>query len=117
MTVMSPDRIEMCYSHTGLGQDGSIVATCYTMDRVKRFLADLSESVAANEPELLKKIAGGDWSDEVQAQTESAVERFAEDFGFDLDEEGHPIDDSAPEPSRRERRDGDSDEEDQAQAA
>jgi F-type H+-transporting ATPase subunit alpha len=63
-----------------------------TMGRVDRFLADLTESVAANEPELLKQIAGGDWSDEVLAQTESAVERFAEDFGFDLDEEGHPID-------------------------
>ena len=36
MTVMSPDRIEMCYSHTGLGQDGSIVATCYMMDRAKQ---------------------------------------------------------------------------------
>jgi F-type H+-transporting ATPase subunit alpha len=62
-----------------------------TIGRVDRFLADLTESVAANEPELLKRIAGGDWSDEVLAQTESAVERFAEDFGFDLDEEGHPI--------------------------
>ena len=36
MTVMSSGRIEMCYSHTGLGQDGSIVATCYMMDRVKQ---------------------------------------------------------------------------------
>jgi hypothetical protein len=36
MTVMSPDRIETCYSHTGLGQDGSIVATCYTMGRMKQ---------------------------------------------------------------------------------
>jgi hypothetical protein len=36
MTVMSPDRIEMCYSNTGLSLDGSIVATCYLMDREKR---------------------------------------------------------------------------------
>jgi F-type H+-transporting ATPase subunit alpha len=73
-----------------------------TIGRVDRFLADLTESVAANEPELLKKIAGGDWSDEVQAQTESAVERFAEDFGFDLDEEGHPLDaaDDVPRQSK-----------------
>jgi F-type H+/Na+-transporting ATPase subunit alpha len=71
-----------------------------TVSRVDRFLADLTESVAANEPELLKKIAGGDWSDEVQAQTESAVERFAEDFGFDLDEEGHPIDAADDVPRR-----------------
>lgn len=35
MTVMSPDRIEMCYSHTGLSLDGSIVATCFMMERAK----------------------------------------------------------------------------------
>ena len=35
MTVMSPDRIEMCYSHTGLSLDGSIVATCFTMEKEK----------------------------------------------------------------------------------
>jgi hypothetical protein len=36
MTVMSPDSIEMCYSHTGLSLDGSIVATCFTMERAKK---------------------------------------------------------------------------------
>lgn len=36
MTVMSPDRIEACYSHTGLSLDGSIVATCYMMDRASK---------------------------------------------------------------------------------
>jgi F-type H+-transporting ATPase subunit alpha len=71
-----------------------------TVSRVDRFLVDLTESVRANEPELLKKIAGGDWSDEAQAETEAAVERFAEDFGFDLDEEGHPIDDADDKPRR-----------------
>jgi F-type H+-transporting ATPase subunit alpha len=50
--------------------------------------------VRANNSELLEKIAGGDWSDDTQAEVESAVSKFAEDFGFDLDEEGHPLDDS-----------------------
>jgi hypothetical protein len=36
MTVMSPDRIEMCYSHTGLSPTRSIVATCYVMERAKK---------------------------------------------------------------------------------
>ena len=62
------------------------------VDKVERFLADLADSVRGNEPELLKKIAGGDWSDETQSQLEKAVEQFAEDFGYDLDEEGHPLD-------------------------
>jgi hypothetical protein len=36
MTVMSPDRIEMCYAHNGLSPSGSIVATCYVMERAKK---------------------------------------------------------------------------------
>jgi F-type H+-transporting ATPase subunit alpha len=75
------------------------------VDRVETFLADLTDSVRGNEPELLKRIAGGDWSDETQEQVETAVKQFAEDFGFDLDEEGHPLElaDDAP---RRSREDG-----------
>jgi F-type H+/Na+-transporting ATPase subunit alpha len=79
------------------------------VDKVERFLGDLADSVRGNEPELLKKIAGGDWSDETQSQVESGVSQFAEDFGFDLDEEGHPLDQGAEEPrpsQRREPEDG-----------
>jgi hypothetical protein len=36
MTAMSSNSIEMCYSHTGLSLDGSIVATCFTMERAKK---------------------------------------------------------------------------------
>jgi F-type H+-transporting ATPase subunit alpha len=64
-----------------------------TVDKVEKFLASLTESVRSNEPELLKKIAGGDWGDDAQSGVEEAVKRFAEDFGYDLDEEGHPMDD------------------------
>ena len=35
-----------------------------TVDKVDRFLEGLSDYVRGNEPELLGKIAGGDWSDE-----------------------------------------------------
>ena len=62
-----------------------------SLDRVPKFLDDLTESVRGNEPELLKTVAGGDWSDDTQAKVKAAVERFAQDFGYDLDEEGHPI--------------------------
>jgi F-type H+/Na+-transporting ATPase subunit alpha len=72
-----------------------------TVDKVERFLADLTDSVRGNEPELLKKIAGGDWSDETQAEVEKAVEGFAHDFGFDLDEEGHPLEEGDQGPPRR----------------
>ena len=62
-----------------------------TIERVPKYLADLLESMHGNEPELLKTIGGGDWSDDTQEKLKAAIERFAEDFGYDLDEEGHPI--------------------------
>jgi F-type H+-transporting ATPase subunit alpha len=74
-----------------------------TVDRVDKFLGELTEWMRGNEPELLKKIAAGDWSDETQSTVNAAVEQFAEDFGFDLDEEGHPID-QEPELPRAPRR-------------
>ncbi len=71
-----------------------------SVDKVERFLADLIDSVRSNEPDLLKKIAGGDWSDETQSQLEKAINSVAEDFGYDLDEEGHPMDEDDDEPRR-----------------
>jgi F-type H+/Na+-transporting ATPase subunit alpha len=82
-----------------------------TVDRVDRFLSDLTESVRGNEPELLKKIAGGDWSTQTQAQVFAAVERFAEDFGFDLDEEGLPLEDGELEAQPLRRPDAETGEE------
>src|SRR5207302_1425320 len=58
-------------------------ATNGYIDRIKvgkvdRFLADLIDTVRGNEPEVLGKIADGDWSDEIQSQLEKAVDSFAE---------------------------------------
>ncbi|MBV9006010.1 MAG: F0F1 ATP synthase subunit alpha [Solirubrobacterales bacterium] len=75
-----------------------------TVEKVERFLGDLTESVRGNEPDLLKQIAEGDWSDETQSQVDAVVSRFAEDFGFDLDEEGHPLEEGEEEPPRGERQ-------------
>jgi hypothetical protein len=36
LTLPSPDRMEKCYVHHGTSPSRSVVATCYTMDRVKR---------------------------------------------------------------------------------
>ncbi len=112
------DQVIQVYAATNGYLDRIVV------DKVERFLADLTDSVRGNEPELLKKIARGDWSDETQTQAEQAVERFAEDFGFDLDEEGHPLDEGEDGQQSRpaQRREGQSDEgseekEDEAEAA
>jgi hypothetical protein len=36
ITLISPDRMEKCYTHNGTSPSRSIVATCHTVDRVKR---------------------------------------------------------------------------------
>ena len=70
------------------------------VDKVERFLAELIEMVHGSDPELLKQIGGGDWSDETQARVAAVVEQFAQDFGVDLDEEGRPLVEGADEPRR-----------------
>jgi F-type H+-transporting ATPase subunit alpha len=65
-----------------------------TVDKVDHFLGNLVDSVAGSEAELMKKIAEGDWSDETQAALDKAIKTFAEDFGYDLDEEGHPLEEA-----------------------
>jgi F-type H+-transporting ATPase subunit alpha len=64
------------------------------VDKVDKFLSNLVDAVSGSEAELMKKIAGGDWSDETQATLDKAISTFAEDFGFDLDEEGHPLEEA-----------------------
>ncbi len=89
------DQVIQVYAATNGYLDRIVV------DKVDRFLADLTDYMRASEPELLKKIAGGDWSEETQQAVEKAVSSFAEDFGFDLDEEGHPLEDGDEAASRR----------------
>ncbi|HWI73104.1 MAG TPA: F0F1 ATP synthase subunit alpha, partial [Baekduia sp.] len=61
------------------------------VDRIGEFLEGLSQRVRSEAPELLEKVAGGDWSDETQKQLRDLVAQFADDFGYDLDEEGQPL--------------------------
>jgi F-type H+-transporting ATPase subunit alpha len=61
------------------------------VDRIGEFLEGLSQRVRSENPELLDKIAGGDWSDETQKALRDLVATFADDFGYDLDEEGQPL--------------------------
>jgi F-type H+-transporting ATPase subunit alpha len=66
-----------------------------TVDRVPAFLADLVSAAHARHQELRATIAGGDWSQETQDAVKQAVGEFAEDFGYDLDEEGQPLEEGA----------------------
>jgi F-type H+-transporting ATPase subunit alpha len=65
------------------------------VDRVGEFLTELTERMHSAHAPLREKIAGGDWSDETQAEVKAAVAQIADDFGFDLDEEGLPLEEGA----------------------
>ena len=87
-----------------LGPDAFFAATNgfvdrILVDRVSAFLDGLTQRVRAEHDELRAKIAAGEWGDEIEAALRDAVAQWADDFGYDLDEEGQPLDpDAAPEP-------------------
>jgi F-type H+-transporting ATPase subunit alpha len=62
-----------------------------TVERIPDFLDGLTQRVRAEDTATLDKIKGGDWSDETLAALAKIVNGFADDFGYDLDEEGQPI--------------------------
>jgi F-type H+-transporting ATPase subunit alpha len=66
------------------------------MERVPDFLLELTERMHAQHRELVERIAAGEWSDEVQQEVHAAISTFAQDFGYDLDEEGNPLDEEPP---------------------
>jgi F-type H+/Na+-transporting ATPase subunit alpha len=108
------DQVVQIYAATNGHLDRIVVG------KVERFLTELTEWFRGNEPELLKKIAEGDWEEETQKAVESAVSQFAEDFGFDLDEEGHPLEEGDEEPppangDREEQPEGADEDEDGAE--
>ncbi|MEA2144528.1 MAG: F-type H+/Na+-transporting ATPase subunit alpha [Solirubrobacteraceae bacterium] len=76
------------------------------VDKVEKFLSGLTESVRSNEPDLLKAIAGGEWGDDTQSSVKEAVKRFAQDFGYDLDEEGHALEEDDDRDGDSGKRDG-----------
>jgi F-type H+-transporting ATPase subunit alpha len=64
-----------------------------SVDRVPEFLDGLVARMRAEYAEVLEKIEGGNWDDDVVEAVEEAVREYADDFGYDLDEDGTPTDD------------------------
>src|ERR1039457_2004973 len=71
------------------------------VERVTEFLIGLTERMHSEHGDVREKIAGSDWSDETQKAVHNAVESFARDFCYDLDEEGQALDDETPEQAPR----------------
>jgi F-type H+-transporting ATPase subunit alpha len=89
--------------------------------KVSDFHEKLIERLHAAASDTLEKIADGDWSDETQKALDEAIAQFAEDYGYDLDEEGQPLDDdddssegSGRSRDRDEDGDGDGDREEES---
>ncbi|CAB5034888.1 unannotated protein [freshwater metagenome] len=61
------------------------------VERIPDFLDGLTQRARAEDTATLDKIKSGDWSDETQAALTKIVSGFADDFGYDLDEEGQSI--------------------------
>ena len=64
------------------------------VERVTEFLAELTERMHSALADVRKKISEGDWSEETQKAVHAAVESFASDFGYELDEEGQPLEEA-----------------------
>ncbi|MGH2941563.1 MAG: F0F1 ATP synthase subunit alpha, partial [Solirubrobacteraceae bacterium] len=65
-----------------------------TVDRVPEFHEGLVARMHAEHADLLEQIAAGTWDDEVEQALREAVSEFADDFGYDFDEDGGAIDDA-----------------------
>src|SRR5215213_3628679 len=75
-----------------------------TVDRVEEFLMSLTERARAEQQDLRGRIADNNWDDDIEGEVDRFVKDFADDFGYDLDVEGQPLDeDAGPQETRRDR--------------
>ncbi|MCW3064655.1 MAG: synthase subunit alpha [Solirubrobacterales bacterium] len=72
------------------------------VERVPDFLAGVVQRVKSEASDVLEAVGDGDWSDDTQEKLRKVIEEFAQDFGYDLDEEGQPLEADEDVPRRRE---------------
>ncbi len=71
-------------------------------DKVPDFFEKLVDRARSAMSDTLKAIREGNWGDDQEKAIEQTVSQFADDYGYDLDEEGLPLtDESGHEGSRR----------------
>jgi len=88
-----------------------------SVDRVPEFLEGLVARMRSESSDTLEQIADGDWGDDTVEKVDTAVKEFADDFGYDLDEEGEPEEtdsdeDEAPSAESADEDEGDDDDDD-----
>ncbi|HTN25801.1 MAG TPA: F0F1 ATP synthase subunit alpha, partial [Solirubrobacteraceae bacterium] len=77
-----------------------------TVDRVPEYHELLIARMRAEHADVLEKIGGGSWDDDIVEAVHAAVEEFTKDFGEDIDEDGVAIEaDEAPAAKQEETAD------------
>jgi len=88
-----------------------------SVDRVPEFHEALVSRAHSANAELLASIAEGKWGDDVEEELRAAIEEFADDFGYDLDEDGVPTEDDDSDDASARRKTDDDDEEGEDEGA
>jgi F-type H+-transporting ATPase subunit alpha len=79
-------------------------------DKVSKFHEDLLDRLRSEISDTLEAMGNGEWSEEIQHKLDDAVARFADDFGYDLDEEGQPLSEEIEVERKGRRREEESEE-------
>ncbi|HEX2397424.1 MAG TPA: F0F1 ATP synthase subunit alpha, partial [Solirubrobacteraceae bacterium] len=99
------DQVVQIYAATNGYLDRIVV------DKVNEFLNGLTQRFRSEQEDLLATIRDGNWDDSTVEAVDKAVSEFADDFGYDLDEEGEPMEEGESDRARRRDREGDRGEE------
>jgi hypothetical protein len=83
-------------------------------ERVDEFLEMMLQRVHSENDDLMKEMAEGEWSDEMQEKLSSAIFEAIDDFGPDFDEEGNELEEGESDrvKDEEERKKGSSAEDD-----
>ena len=79
------DQVAQIYSGTGGFLDRIKV------ERISDFHEAMLQRLHSEQDDLMRKIADGEWDDDIEKQLGDAIGEAIDDFGPDFDEEGEPI--------------------------
>src|SRR3712207_6072018 len=79
------DQVAAIYSGTGGHLDR------IKTDRIGEFHEHMLQRLHSENSDLLEKVAGGEWGDDIEGQLNDAIAEAVDDFGPDFDEEGNEL--------------------------
>src|SRR4051812_34472589 len=79
------DQVAAIYSGTGGYLDR------IKTERIREFHEQLMQRLHAEKEDVMKKLAAGEWDDDIENALGNAIAEALDDFGPDFDEEGQPL--------------------------